>query len=103
MHSLPQVPPPPTSPPGRDKGLRLVDVSGAELSSLLEAARGCGRYPRLRFVLVADHVELPLGRGGALAADLMAGLAGAGPSGWPSNTLLVGSVSCGGAVGCRAV
>ncbi|GIL72705.1 hypothetical protein Vretimale_4412 [Volvox reticuliferus] len=69
---------------GQDKGLRLVDVGSAEVGNILEAARGCGRYPRLRFILVADHVDLPM-RG---AADLMSGLAGSGPSGWPSNTLL---------------
>ncbi|GLC51367.1 hypothetical protein PLESTB_000494700 [Pleodorina starrii] len=71
---------------GRERGLRLVDVGGAEVGNILEAARGCGRYPRLRFVLVADHVDFPL-RGSA-AADLMSGLAGGGPSGWPGNTLL---------------
>lgn len=63
-----------------------MDVSGAEVGNLLEVARGCGRYPRLRFVLAADHVDFPL-RGG-LASDLMSGLSGLGPSGWPSNTLL---------------
>ncbi|KXZ56696.1 hypothetical protein GPECTOR_1g627 [Gonium pectorale] len=80
---------------GRDKGLRLVDVGSAELGALLEAARGCGRYPRLRFVLVADHVDFPLR--GAAAADLCSGLAGAGagPSGWPENTLLYMGVSSG--------
>ncbi len=35
--------------------MRLVDLTGAELGNVLEAARGCGRYPRLRFILVADH------------------------------------------------
>ena len=52
--------------------MRLVYLSGADGSTILEAARGCGRYPRLRFILVADHVDMPLR--GAGAADLMAGL-----------------------------
>lgn len=62
-----------------------MDV-GADVGSILEAARGCGRYPRARFILVADHVDLPVR--GAAAADLLAGLSGTGASGWPSNTLL---------------
>ena len=40
----------------------------------------------MRFILVADHVDLPL-RGGLLQ-DLASGLGGAGGSGWPANTLL---------------
>lgn len=40
----------------------------------------------MRFVLVADHVDLPAR--GQLAADLASGLSGSGPSGWPDNTLL---------------
>lgn len=66
--------------------MRVVEASGSEVGGLLEIARGCGRYPRLRFIIVADHVDFPLR--GQLAADLMAGLSGSGPSGWPSNTLL---------------
>ncbi len=75
-----------------------MDVTGAELGNILEVARGCGRYPRLRFVLVADHVDFPVR--GAAAAELCSGLSGSGPSGWPANTLLV---SRGGlpVVGCR--
>mgnify|MGYP001807795005 CR=1 FL=1 len=83
---------------GKDRGLRLVDVSGAELSNILEVARGCGRYPRLRFVLVADHVDFPVR--GAAAAELCSGLSGSGPSGWPANTLLV-SAGSGGVGGIR--
>ncbi|KAG2499306.1 hypothetical protein HYH03_002884 [Edaphochlamys debaryana] len=71
---------------GRDKGLRLVDVGSEGPAAVLEAARGCGRYPRLRFVIVADHVDCPVR--GAAAADLSAGLGRCGPSGWPENTLL---------------
>ncbi len=71
-----------------------MDLSGAELGNILEAARGCSRYPRLRFVLVADHVDFPLR--GAAAADLMSGLTGSGPSGWPANTLLVSRAGRGG-------
>jgi len=70
---------------GRERGLRVVDV-GADAGAILEAARGCGRYPRLRFVVVADHVDMPLR--GSTAADIMAGLSSTGASGWPSNTLL---------------
>lgn len=67
--------------------MRVVEVPANEQGALLEAARGAGRYPRIRFILVADNMEFPL-RGG-LAADLMAGLTGgSGPSGWPSNALL---------------
>ncbi|GFR41273.1 hypothetical protein Agub_g1948, partial [Astrephomene gubernaculifera] len=76
----------------RERGLRLVDVSGCDAASLLEAARGCGRYPRLRFILVADHLELPLR--GAGVGELLGGLAGGGgAAGWPSNTLLYMGVS----------
>ncbi len=55
---------------GREKGVRVVDVP--DVASALEAARGCGRYPRVRFVLCIDNAELPL-RGSA-AGDLLAGL-----------------------------
>jgi hypothetical protein len=58
--------------------VRLVEVPGAEVGSLLEAARGCARYPRCHFILVADHVELPLARSSGGLADLLAGLGGAG-------------------------
>lgn len=62
-------------------------MPAGEQGALLEAARGAGRYPRIRFILVADNMEFPV-RGG-LASDLMAGLnGGSGPSGWPSNALL---------------
>ena len=40
----------------------------------------------MRFILVADHVDLPLR--GSLLQDLASGLGGAGGSGWPANTLL---------------
>lgn len=86
---------------GRDRGLRLVDVGAAELPNLLDVARGCGRYPRLRFVLAVDHVDLPL-RGG-LANDLLGGLSGAGPSGWPANTLLYMAASPSSAVSYDAL
>ncbi len=49
-----------------------MDVGAADGGTILEAARGCGRYPRVRFVIVADPLELPLR--GASAAELMAGL-----------------------------
>lgn len=72
---------------GKDKGVRIVEVPSNEQSSILEVARGAGRYPRIRFILVADNVDMPL-RGG-MAADLMAGLTGgSGASGWPDNILL---------------
>lgn len=57
-----------------DKGLRVVEVSAAEVPNLMDVARGCGRYPRLRFLIVADHVDLPFK--GQVATDLMTGLAG---------------------------
>jgi hypothetical protein len=63
-----------------------VEVPPSELPNILDIARGCARYPRVHFILVADHVELPIK--GQLAADLMSGLGGSGASGWPSNTLL---------------
>eukprot|EP00798_Chlamydomonas_sp_ICE-L_P007960 gene7960-1176_t len=72
---------------GKASGVRLVDVSSMELSSILEVARGAGRYPRVRFILVADNASLPV-RNPTLVADLMAGLSGSGGSGWPSNCLL---------------
>lgn len=71
---------------GKELGLRVVEVPASEIGNVLDIARGCARYPRVRFILVADHVELPL-RGSA-ATDLMSGLSAAGGSGWPSNTLL---------------
>lgn len=76
---------------GRDCGLRIVEVPPSELPNILDIARGCARYPRVHFVLVADHVELPLR--GSVAQDLMSGLGGCGGSGWPSNTLLYLGVS----------
>ncbi|KAF6251040.1 hypothetical protein COO60DRAFT_1275392 [Scenedesmus sp. NREL 46B-D3] len=81
---------------GKEAGLRIVEVPPAELPNVLDIARGCARYPRVHFVLVADHVELPLK--GQLAADLMAGLGGGGASGWPSNTLLYLGASAGSTV-----
>ncbi|KAF5830680.1 hypothetical protein DUNSADRAFT_14195 [Dunaliella salina] len=71
---------------GRERGLRIVDVNGSDSGAILEAARGCGRYPRIRFILVADHMDFPVRSD--IAMDLMAGLSGVGSSGWPSNTLL---------------
>jgi len=71
---------------GRERGLRIVDVNGSDPGAILEAARGCGRYPRIRFILVADHMDFPLRSD--IATDIMAGLSGVGSSGWPSNTLL---------------
>ena len=53
-----------------------MDVPASEGRNILDIARGCARYPRVRFVLVMDHVDLPLG--GDTAKDLMAGLSGAG-------------------------
>ncbi|MEW5310001.1 MAG: hypothetical protein WDW38_001837 [Sanguina aurantia] len=76
---------------GREKGLRVVDVGSSEFSNILEIARGCARYPRVRFVLVADHLDWPLR--GAVANDLLSGLSGSGPSGWPSNTILYAGAS----------
>ena len=74
---------------GKDKGIRIVEVPSGEQGALLEVARGAGRYPRLRFIIVADNVDLPLRGGSSLATDLMSGLTGgSGPSGWPSNALL---------------
>ena len=73
---------------GKDKGLRIVEVPASEQASILEIARGAGRYPRIHFIIVVDNLDFPL-RGG-LAADLMAGLtvSGSNASGWPSNALL---------------
>jgi hypothetical protein len=56
------------------------------VGNLLEAARGCARYPRLRFILVADHLDLPL-RAGAGLTDLLAGLGAAGRGFWESKVL----------------
>ncbi|GFH24897.1 DUF815 domain-containing protein, partial [Haematococcus lacustris] len=86
---------------GKEHGLRVVDVSGAEVGAILEAARGCGRYPRLRFVLVADHVDFPVRP--ALAADLMAGLSDVGAAGWPSNVLLYMAATASSTVGLDPV
>ena len=71
---------------GAEKGLRLVDVPSGEAGNILEIARGCARYPRIRFILVLDHLDLPLR--GNLAADLLNGLTEGGSSGWPDNCLL---------------
>jgi predicted AAA+ superfamily ATPase len=88
-------------------GVRVVDVGPAELSNLLEAARGCGRYPRVRFVLLADDVPLPLG-GGAWASELLAALAASGGAAaassssaawWPANVTLHVAASASSAVG----
>ncbi|KAJ9510215.1 hypothetical protein QJQ45_015694 [Haematococcus lacustris] len=86
---------------GKEHGLRVVDVSGAEVGAILEAARGCGRYPRLRFVLVADHVDFPVRP--TLAADLMAGLSDVGAAGWPSNVLLYMAATASSTVGLDPV
>lgn len=83
--------PPPCMYAGRDKGLRIVDVPTSELNNLVDIARGCARYPRLRFIIVADHVDFPLR--GSLAADLSGALTAGGPSGWPSNAILYVGVS----------
>ncbi len=65
----------------------MVEVPSGEQGALLDIARGAGRYPRIRFIIVADNMDLPLR--GALASELMAGLTGStGPAGWPSNALL---------------
>lgn len=53
-----------------------MDVPHHELHNILDIARGCARYPRLRFILVADHVDLPMR--GQLAADMAAGLSAGG-------------------------
>lgn len=82
---------------GKDLGLRVVEVPASEVSNILDIARGCARYPRVRFILVADHVDLPL-RGSA-GTDLMSGLSAAGGSGWPANTLLYLGASASSAVG----
>lgn len=42
-------------------------------------------------MLVADHLDWPLR--GAVANDLLSGLSGSGPSGWPSNTILYAGAS----------
>jgi hypothetical protein len=65
---------PPT--PGREQGLRIVEVPASEVHNLVDIARGCARYPRVHFILVVDHLELPLR--GAGSADLMGALAAAG-------------------------
>lgn len=54
-----------------------MEVPPSEASNLLAIAQGCGRYPRVRFILVLDHVDLPLGKG-ALLNDLLAGLGNTG-------------------------
>jgi predicted AAA+ superfamily ATPase len=87
-------------------GVRVVDVGPAELSNLLEAARGCGRYPRVRFVLLADDVSLPL-PGSPWASELFSALAAAGgapatrgsASWWPANVTLHVAASASSAVG----
>eukprot|EP00879_Flechtneria_rotunda_P022214 GHRR01023438.1.p1 GENE.GHRR01023438.1~~GHRR01023438.1.p1 ORF type:complete len:493 (+),score=139.30 GHRR01023438.1:778-2256(+) len=61
---------------GRDAGVRLVQIPNSELPNTVDIAKGCARYPRVRFILVADNVELPL-RGPA-SAELVAGLEGSG-------------------------
>lgn len=81
---------------GREAGLRIVEVPASEVGNLVDIARGCARYPRVHFILVVDHLELPLR--GAGATDLMGALAAAGGSGWPSNTLLYVGVSAASAV-----
>ena len=53
-----------------------MEVGSSELSNIIDVARGCARYPRVRFILVADHVDFPLR--GALASDIMAGMVGGG-------------------------
>ncbi|KAI8474492.1 MAG: hypothetical protein J3K34DRAFT_518218 [Monoraphidium minutum] len=90
----------------KKQGIRLVDVPSSELPNILDIARGCARYPRVRFILVADHVDLPLRASQyprvrfILVADhdLSAGMAGAGGSGWPANTLLYLGASSGSTV-----
>ncbi len=42
---------------GKDKGVRVVEVPASEQGNLLEVARGAGRYPRIRFILVLDNVS----------------------------------------------
>lgn len=93
----------------RRGGVRIVDVGPVELPNLLEAARGCGRYPRVRFALLADDVPLPLAGGGgaAWASELLAALAAAGgapaaggsASWWPANVTLHLAASASSAVG----
>lgn len=56
-----------------------MEVPASEVSNLVDIARGCARYPRVHFILVVDHLELPLRGGGA--TDLMGALAAAGV-GW---------------------
>jgi len=63
---------------GREAGLRLVEVPASEVNNILDIARGCARYPRVRFILVADHLELPLR--GTAAADISSALSGSGMS-----------------------
>ncbi|GBF92461.1 hypothetical protein Rsub_04565 [Raphidocelis subcapitata] len=80
----------------KQQGIRLVEVTSSEFGAILDIARGCARYPRVRFILVADHLELPLR--GSLLQDVCSGLSGAGGSGWPSNTLLYVGASPGSTV-----
>jgi hypothetical protein len=61
---------------GREDGLRVVEVPAAEVANLVDIARGCARYPRVHFVLVVDHLDLPLRGSGA--TDLLGALAAAG-------------------------
>lgn len=82
---------------GKEKGLRLVEVSSSEWPNVLEVARGCARYPRLRFIIVADHVDVP--PRGNVAVDLLNGLGGTGGSGWPDNTLLYVGASSNSTIG----
>lgn len=53
-----------------------MEVPASEVSNLVDIARGCARYPRVHFILVVDHLELPLR--GAGATDLLGALAAAG-------------------------
>ncbi|GAX82202.1 hypothetical protein CEUSTIGMA_g9630.t1 [Chlamydomonas eustigma] len=78
---------------GKDKGVRIVEIPSSEQATLLEAVRGAGRYPRIRFILTLDNVDFPI-RNAGLGQDLMTGLnGGAGPSGWPTNVLLYAAAS----------
>lgn len=61
---------------GREAGVRVVEVPSSEVANLVDIARGCGRYPRVHFILVVDHLELPYR--GAAAPDLLGALAAAG-------------------------
>lgn len=64
---------------------------------MVEIARGCGRYPRLRFIIVADHIDFPIR--GNVSADLATGLSGGGGAGWPENTLLYVGASANATIG----